>query len=483
MAESKHIPKFQSAVKTSGKISNTTMTQIKNNAARYWHSLDESWRLALVTFLVARLFYFLWSWLIFTIQPIAIQNFVQAGEPILTIFKLENSEAHVYLRNVGAETLTFRPTGTDQIVDQQTGSVWDISTGTAIQGQYKNTVLATAKTLPSDIFPYNKVKPYPGIWLAMWQRFDANWYLSVAENRYGSIPGDDHFPPLFPLLIRIFRPIFGSAFRAGLFIAHIATLYALKLLYDRFKAWGEETTAKRSFLFFAIYPTSFFLFSVYSEPIFLVAALLALQAMKQRSWVWAGFWIFCAVSTRLQGVALLPPMLYLMWQDQPFLRKPAHWMGLFVAGLGGLFYLYLRSTQVTNSVVPLVESDWHARLVPPWETYLYAIRTIVSGTASFIDMLNWGVVTIFIVIIIWSWRRIPLEYNFYAITSLLIVLIRIVETQPLISASRYSLTLFPVFFSLGLAGNSGVLRRVILYTSILLNLYLSAQFFLWGWVA
>ena len=162
------------------------MTQIKNNAARYWHSLGESWRFAIIAFLVARLFYFLWSWVIFSVQPIAIQNFVLSEEPILTIFKLENSEAHVYLRNVNGKTLTFQSGQLNQIIDQQTGSVWDISTGTAIQGRYKNTVLATAKTLPSDIFPYYNVIPYPGVWLTVWQRFDVNWYLSIAENGYGN---------------------------------------------------------------------------------------------------------------------------------------------------------------------------------------------------------------------------------------------------------------------------------------------------------
>jgi hypothetical protein len=36
---------------------------------------------------------------------------------------------------------------------------------------------------------------------------------------------------------------------------------------------------------------------------------------------------------------------------------------------------------------------------------------------------------------------------------------------------------------LGLAGENRWLRRLIIYTFVPLNLYLSAQFFLWGWVA
>jgi hypothetical protein len=459
------------------------MVNFKNSVVQYWERLDESWRFAITAFLIARLFYFIWSWVIFTIQPLAIQNFELSGEPIVSIFRLKNSEAHVYLRKVNGETLTFQPLGTENVIDQQTGSLWDISSGTAIQGQYQGMHLSTATTKAADIFPYFGVPTFPGALLGLWQRFDANWYLSIADHGYGSIPGDVHFPPFYPLLMRALGPIFGSTFLAGLFISHVATLFALKLLYDAFVGWGEKVISRRALLFFAIFPTSFFLFSAYSEPLFLVVALLSLRAMNSGSWSWAGFWIFCAILIRLQGVALLAPMLFLMWRDRPFLKKPEHWAGLGAATIGALVYLYLRSEQVTESTIPFVETDLHARLVPPWQSYRYAIQTAFSGHATFIDLLNLFITSLFIVLLIWGWKRIALEYNIYTAFSLLIILTRVVEAQPLMSMSRYALTLFPCFYSLGLIGENPWRRRGILYTSLLLNLYLSGQFFLWGWVA
>lgn len=448
-----------------------------------WKTLDESWRFAIAAFLIARLFYGLWSWTILTVQPLAVQNINLSGEPVLTVFNLQTSEVYTYLREINGQSLTFRASSENMVTDLQTGSIWDSSTGMALQGQYTGLTLAPSRTPPSEIFPYHNATLHPGGWLAMWQRFDANWYISIAENGYGGIPGDDHFPPLFPVLIRLAQPVFGSTFLAGLFISHLATLYALKLLYDVFFEWGGNPTAKRTLLFMLIYPTSFFLFSVYTESLFLVTVLLSIRSMRIRSWAWAGFWTFCAILTRLQGAALLLPMLYLMWMDRPFLRKPAHWIGLLLPAAGGLFYLYLRSQQVSDGVLPFVEAEWHAQLVPPWETYWYAIRTLASGIFTFIDVLNWAVVTLFIILLISGWRKIPLEYNLYTTGSLLIMLIRIVETQPLISMSRYSLTLFPAFYVLGLAGENPWMRRIIAYAFILLNLYLSAQFFSWGWVA
>lgn len=459
------------------------MTLSKNALIERWKTLSESWRFAIIAFLLVRIFYGLWSWAILTAQPLAVQNIDLSGEPVLTVFSLQTSQSRTYLRALNGQTLTFRALRADTLVDLQTGSVWNASSGVALEGEYKGAMLIPSKTPPSDIFPYHNARPYPVKWLAIWQRFDANWYITVAENGYGGIAGDDHYPPLFPVLLRLLQPIFGSTFLAGLFISHATTLYAIKLLYDTFAQWGGNLLAGRSTLLVLIYPTSFFLFSVYTESLFLVTALLALQQMGKRSWAWSGFWIFCAILTRLQGAALILPMLFLMWQDRPFLRRPAHWFGLALPAAGGLFYLFLRSRQITDGTIPFVESDWHARLVPPWQTYGYAIETLLSGSATFIDTLNWVILTLMIILLIAGWRRIPFEYNLFSAFSLLIILIRIVETQPLISMSRYSLTLFPSFFVLGMAAENPWLRRSIVYLFIPLNLYLSGQFFLWGWVA
>ncbi len=146
-------------------------------------------------------------------------------------------------------------------------------------------------------------------------------------------------------------------------------------------------------------------------------------------------------------------------------------------------YLYLRFRQGTDQTLPFVETDLRARLVPPWQSMAYAIETLFSGNATFIDTLNLTVSILFLALIVWGWKKIPLEYTIYTLFSLLIILTRVVETQPLMSMSRYSLTLFPCFYTLSLAAENAYLRRVLNYSSILLALYLSGQFFIWGWVA
>ena len=459
------------------------MLRIKDSLAQYWKTLSESWRYAILAFLVLRLFYALWSSTILAIQPLAVQNIDLSGEPVLTIFNLQDSQAYAYRREVQGQRLTFRAAQAKTVTDQQTGSIWDISTGSAVAGQLEGLKLSPSKTPTSKIFPYNQIDPYPVGWLAVWQRFDVNWYLSIAENGYGKVVGDIHFPPLYPMLIRFLTPIFGEAFLAGLFVSHVAALYAIKLLYDTFVEWGGNLLAKRTVFLILIFPTSFFLFSAYTESVFLVTVLLSLRYMRKRSWLWGGFWAFCAILTRLQGAALIVPLIYSIWQDRPALRKLTHWVSLGLPTLGGLLYLYLRSRQVSSQVLPLVESELHTRMVPPWQSYWYGIQTLLSNQSSYIDILNLVVATFFIVLLVTGWQRIPTEYSLFAAFSLLIMLSRITETQPLSGMSRFALTLFPSFFVLGLITQRPWLQRLINYAFLILNLYLSAQFFSWGWVA
>ena len=60
--------------------------------------------------------------------------------------------------------------------------------------------------------------------IAIWQRFDANWYLVIAQNGYGHVTGDVHFPPLYPILIQMTSVIVRDDVLSALLIAQLAVL-------------------------------------------------------------------------------------------------------------------------------------------------------------------------------------------------------------------------------------------------------------------
>ncbi|MCJ7435248.1 MAG: glycosyltransferase family 39 protein, partial [Anaerolineales bacterium] len=354
----------------------------------FFASISPSWQFAVIAFVILRGFYALWSSVILAVYPLVVQNFGMSNLPVVLTFNLHTSQGAIYLRNVDGQALTFRPINVDFMSDTQTGSIWNVKTGESVNGLYEGKSLVNESDALGGVLPYFGIEAYPISWFAIWQRYDANWYLSIAEHGYGKVPGDYHFPPLFPLLIWFVSLLTGNTFIAGLLISHLAALFTIKLFYDLFHEWMPAPLAKRAIVYFLVFPTSFFLFSVYSEPIFLVFVLMSMKMIKKKSWIWAGFWTFCAILTRMQAVALIPALLYLIYKDKPFLRKPAHWAGLIFPVIAGLISLFMLIQGGAKYFSPTNEMGSHNYLVPPWESYWYALRTLSSGQASFIDILN-----------------------------------------------------------------------------------------------
>jgi hypothetical protein len=448
-----------------------------------YFAVSYPWRFSIASWLGLRLFYAFWSVVILFLFPLSVKNFDYQNLPVISIFNLENSQSYLYQRKIGAELLTFRMLNSNTILDEQTGSHWLVSTGESVNGALAGNRLVRSDVAAENIFPYLGVQPHSNSFLSIWQRFDTNWYLSIAERGYGAVPGDEHFPPLYPVLMYLVGLLTRDLFLAGLLISHIASLLVIKLLYDFFHEWLSPVFAKRALLFFLIFPSSYYLFAAYSESLYFLFVLLFLRLCRTSDWMLAGICVALAILTRLHGVALLPVLLYAMYLDRPFLHKSSHWLGLFIGGLGGIFYIFLRYLSGSESVLPVAESQWYVHLAFPWETFAYALRYLFAGHMTLIDMINFIVVIALIVLFLLGWKKIPTLPLLYVVLSIIIMTARIVETQPFSAVVRYSLSLFPLFGLLSLYAQRKSVERVLVVLFLLFMLYFSAQFWLWGWVA
>ncbi|MBI5651723.1 MAG: hypothetical protein HZC40_14960 [Chloroflexi bacterium] len=446
-------------------------------------ALDPAWKFALGAFIAMRVALTAWSLIVVLLLPVVPQNLDLFGAPVLAVFDAQTNERYAYSRVVDGRVLTFRAGARGFVEDIATGSVWSLRQARALDGEFAGRALAASPYPVEQIYPYYGVAPATNLLLAPWQRFDTNWYLAIATRGYGSVEGDAHFPPLYPALMRgLGAMLGGNFFLAALLISNLTLIAALAILHQLARELFGATIAARTIAYLVIFPTAFFFFCAYTESPFLLVALLALRALRRRAWVWAGFWSFCAILLRLQGVALFVPLAYALGQARPFDHKRARASALALPLLASGLYLAMRWLTGDPSVVPLAETTLHARLAPPWENYFYALATILSGRFHLADALNLISTTFCAIVLVIGWRALPREFSLFAAASLIVLTMRVVETQPLNSMSRYALTLFPIFIVLAHWGKKPWAQRAIVYGSFMLALFLSAQFVLWGWV-
>ena len=446
-----------------------------------WKRLLPEWQFAIVAFLVVRVSLSLWSFVVYSIFPISLQNLDLFDDPVLTVFDLRTSERYVYSRQVDGKVLSFRTPDGEHVVDDQTGSIWSLQNGQALQGDYAGKSLDASSHTAEEIFPYLGMPPAKNLALALWQRFDANWYLKIATRGYDGSDGSTVYFPVYPMLIRVLSFVIPPMF-AAMLISNLAFVGVLVLMYRLISNFTDESITRRVLVYFLIFPTSFFLTVAYTESLFLLFTLGSLYSASNRRWSWAVVWGALAALTRLQGVLLVIQLAYILWHEAKdlSLKKLAfRVLPLVIIPVATLAFLGFSSLSLINTY----QGTLHAKFVFPWDNIWATISVLMSGDGSIVDALNL-IVTIGLVAMIFPvWKKLPLEYTLYSLLMLIAPMLRMTTTQPLVSMTRYALAVFPVFIVLGMWGKNPWVNRVILYTSVLLQLYLSAQFILWGWVA
>lgn len=452
-----------------------------SNLHEYWKRLSPEWRFAIAAFLIVRVSLSLWSLVVYAIFPVSLQNLDLFGEPVLTVFNLETSDGYVYSRRVDGKILTFRVFDQNHAIDDQTGSIWSLETGEALQGEHVGEFLDTSSQTGEDIFPYLGVPPEKNVLLSLWQRFDVNWYLKIAARGYDGSDGSTVYFPVYPMLVRVFSLVFPPMFAATL-ISNLALIGVLVLFHRLVSSIADESTIRRALIYFLIFPTSFFLTAAYTESLFLFFTLGSLYSASHRRWGWAVICGMLAALTRLQGVLLVVPLAYMLWRearDFPLKKLTLRALPLAIIPLATLMFLVFSNLSLFNTY----RGALHAKFVFPWDNIWEAISLLMSSHGSIVDALNLIVILGLIGMMFVIWKKLPREYFLYSILMLFAPMFRMTTTQPLVSMTRYALVVFPVFIVWGMWGRHPWVNRVVIYTSLLLQFYLNAQFILWGWVA
>jgi len=355
-------------------------------------------------------------------------------------------------------------------------------------------VLAVTKapTSPDEVLrPYQGVEPITGgpaeLLLGVWQRFDTLWYARIAAHGYAPHEGSTVYFPLYPMLIRLLGTLFaGNYLVAALVVSNLAFIGVLCCLYKLTERLFGGADARRSTLYLAIFPTAFFFLAAYTESLFLLLTLAAFLSAHERRWWLAGALGFLASLTRLQGVVLLIPLLYMYLRDRSWhpSRLGPDMLGPIIIPLGAvLFVAYQYLVVASAPLINTYQTQLYAQFVWPWDNIIGALNLILSPEGTFVDVLNLCMAGVFLTMTVLSFRGLPREYGIYMAVTLCALMLRRTTLQPMVSMSRYVLVLFPAFMLWGRWGRNRRVQRLIVYPSVALLLYLCGQFAMWGWVA
>ncbi len=341
-----------------------------------------------------------------------------------------------------------------------------------------------------------------GLLLGPWQRFDALHYTRIAVDGYAN-ESDSVFPPFYPLLIKSLTFPFGNHhlahMLAGILIGNLAC-WALFVLfhYVAGQELGQEAST-RTLIYFAIFPTAFYLYAPYTESLFLLLALGSLWMAKYGRFWWAGILGFVATLTRNTGALLVIPLAYQYWHrclgSGKWKIEPTSWtrqiigQGIAVLLPGAAFVLFVayRALIGLPSLGRIYNEYWYQETGIPGQDLLRALNTMfLGGQARAGELTLWFdffIAFLLIVTTILAFKRLGMMWGLYTAVMLFFILLPTSDLKPLYSFSRYALAFFPTFFLLGEWGKNPWVNRLILYPSIILYLYFSGQFFIWGWVA
>ncbi len=147
-------------------------------------------------------------------------------------------------------------------------------------------------------------------------RWDAVWYLGIADSGYGDADSPrTAFFPLYPLLARGAGELGGGSRGAVLLAAYgvslAALLAAMVLLYRLTALELGRRAAAPALLLLCVFPASLFLGAPYAESLFLLCSVGAFYAARTGHWAWAGLAGAAASATRSAGVLLLVPLVVL----------------------------------------------------------------------------------------------------------------------------------------------------------------------------
>jgi hypothetical protein len=283
----------------------------------------------------------------------------------------------------------------------------------------------------------------------LWARWDSGWYDSIIRYGYnlresGKMSNVTFFP-LYTLLWKVvdfFTPLKG--FASALLASNILTLFSFSIFYRWVSEKWDKGVALKSLIALAVFPTSFFLISAYSESTLLFLVVSILLFSSRRRWILAAIMAGLASAARPTGILLWPLLFGLWWFDNPDKPKSRREFLalLFLPPLGLILFSVYLYFQVGNPFAWFqAQSSAGREIISPINLLWAYTKNIFTNGDYWLQHLAEMAALFFVVVLLPKLKKIHPVYVFYAILNLLPSLF----SNTLTSIQRFVLIIAPLF--------------------------------------
>lgn len=287
-------------------------------------------------------------------------------------------------------------------------------------------------------------------------RGDITWYFEIAQDGYEERPfsasqkANWAFYPLWPLVLRVSKLLGMSMAVWGTAVANLLSLVAGISLYKLMRLDFNERTSELATILCFAFPGAYFMMRPGPESLFFLLVILTLYASRKQLWVLSGFLGALAVLTRLQGLLLLFPLIYMWLMDYRKTRKFQIEIIAFalipIALLLHMANLYTLTGEFMASFHIQHAWDHH-------QSYPFAASVRFLSFPSLVNYYGWnlrpvnflaamGAVAVGIYSVLY--RRMSWAYLIYMALSLYIIVAR----DNLNASLRYMIPIFPIYITL-----------------------------------
>lgn len=355
--------------------------------------------------------------------------------------------------------------------------------GLGIANQYINGPVRPANYL-GEWTPSPVESGWRGAYSGVWLRWDANYYVQIADESYSQEVLSVFFP-LYPMLGRVAGWLLGGDELVGLLlVSRLAFLFALVVLFKMTAGYFGDEVATFTIVFTALYPMGVYWLAPYPLSLALLLTLLSLRCAMQKRWLLASLAGLAAGLTHGTTIPLALGLLA-VWFLQIRKEKCVWWLLPATATplLGTALFLAWRIANGFPDFSALQAKYWTRVIQPPWMIVgdFQRFFTAYSGHAD-----GWVNLLLFL-FALWmtvvTTRKLPAVLAVYLVTMMFFLCSTAMYNTPFGSMGRFLLTAFPIFIAASLTFQGKRSRMAAITISLFTMLFLAIVYFQWGWLA